>query len=158
MICLSSATRPTIVPRPGEMGCFPTKSSHSGDALPYAAARRNTFPSDLKMMPWSARHSFVAFSIRVSRTGCRSDVDRLMTFKTSLMAVCCSSASLRSRVRSSTFCSRFSVASLIAPRMASRSRARCPISSSLSVSTGTRKSPAAISAAEYWSFDNGREM
>ena len=41
-----------------------------------------------------APHSLTALSIMVSRTGWRSNVDRLITLSTSLVAVCCSSASL----------------------------------------------------------------
>ena len=51
------------------------------------------------MTPRWASHSRVAFSINVSRTGSRSNVERLMTFSTSLVAVCCSSASVSSRLR-----------------------------------------------------------
>src|SRR5262245_52850818 len=43
------------------------------------------------MNPCSAAQSFVAFSIRVSRTGWRSKVERLMIFSTSAVAVCCCS-------------------------------------------------------------------
>ena len=45
-------------------------------------------------MPQSAPHSRVAFSISVSSTGWRSKVERLITFNTSLVAVCCSRASV----------------------------------------------------------------
>ena len=38
----------------------------------------------------------------VSRTACRSNAERLMTFSTSAVAVCCCSASVRSRVRACT--------------------------------------------------------
>ena len=47
-----------------------------------------------------ASQSLVAFSMSVSRTGCRSIVDWLMTFNTSAVAVCWSKASIRSRLRS----------------------------------------------------------
>ncbi len=48
------------------------------------------------------RRAVTALSIRVSRTGWRSNVERLMTLRTSLVAVCCSSASVRSRFRASS--------------------------------------------------------
>ena len=47
----------------------------------------------------SARTSRAADSTNVSSTGCRSNGERLMTLSTSAVAVCCSSASLSSRVR-----------------------------------------------------------
>src|SRR3972149_5669892 len=51
------------------------------------------------MSPLSAPQSRVAFSTNVSSTGWRSNVERLMTFRTSLVAVCCSRASVTSRLR-----------------------------------------------------------
>ena len=54
------------------------------------------------MTPRAASHSLVAFSISVSSTGWRSNVDRLITLSTSLVAVCCSSASVNSRFRASS--------------------------------------------------------
>ena len=66
------------------------------------AASRCSSPSDLKMIPPSAPQSRVAFSMSVSSTGWRSNVERLITFSTSLVAVCCSSASVSSRLRACT--------------------------------------------------------
>src|SRR5450755_4435356 len=54
-------------------------------------------------MALSASHSRAADSTRVSSTACRSMVEPLMTFSTSDVALCCSSASSRSRVGNSTF-------------------------------------------------------
>ena len=42
--------------------------------------------------PRSASHSLTAFSASVSKTGWRSKVDRPITLSSSLVAVCCSSA------------------------------------------------------------------
>jgi hypothetical protein len=52
------------------------------------------------MMPKAAPHRFSAFSINDSNTGMRLPGDLLMTCKTSAVAVCWSSASSRSAVRS----------------------------------------------------------
>ena len=51
----------------------------------------------------SAWQSRAADLTRVSSTGCRSKVERLMTFSTSAVAACCSSATSRSRVSRATF-------------------------------------------------------
>ena len=40
----------------------------------------------------SAVHNLAAFSTSVSSTGCKSNADRLITFSTSPVAVCCSNA------------------------------------------------------------------
>ena len=45
------------------------------------------------MLPISAAQSRAANSISVSSTDCRSKVERLITFSTSAVAVCCSSDS-----------------------------------------------------------------
>ena len=64
------------------------------------------------MLPNFAPHMRVAFASKTSNTGVRSPGEPEMTFSTSLVAVCCSSASLRSSVRwRSSFSSRvFSMA------------------------------------------------
>ncbi len=51
------------------------------------------------MTPASAPHSRAAFSMSVWRTGSRSNVDRLITFSTSLVAVCCSRETFSSLFR-----------------------------------------------------------
>ena len=61
-----------------------------------------TSPSD-RDDPCCAPHRRVAFSMSVSRHGWRSKVERLITLSTSLVAVCCSSASISSRFRASEF-------------------------------------------------------
>ncbi len=50
-------------------------------------------------MPNSASQMRVAFSSMALNTGCRSPGELEMTFSTSLVAVCCSSDSVRSSVR-----------------------------------------------------------
>ncbi len=47
----------------------------------------------------SASHSRTAFSASVSNTGWRSNVDRPITLRSSLVAVCCSSATRSSLLR-----------------------------------------------------------
>src|SRR5580704_4454652 len=56
-------------------------------------------PSRVAIKQLSALHRRAAVSQRVSSTGCRSKVERLMTLSTSLVAVWYSSDSSRSRVR-----------------------------------------------------------
>jgi len=53
----------------------------------------------VKTLPEVAPHSSRAARAIVSNTGCTSVCDRLMTRRISLVAVCCSSASVRSRLR-----------------------------------------------------------
>ncbi len=60
--------------------------------------RARTLPSNWKITDLSASQSRAALSATVSNTGCRSNAERLMTFSTSAVAVCCSSDSSRSRV------------------------------------------------------------
>src|SRR6266513_2715763 len=50
----------------------------------------------------SASHSRTAFSASVSKTGWRSNVDRPITLSSSLVAVCCSRATLSSLLRASS--------------------------------------------------------
>ena len=76
------------------------------EALVLGANRRsvattgNRRPRGSQITPRSAAQSRAAVSHSVSSTGCRSKVERLMTFSTSLVAVWYSSDSSRSRVRS----------------------------------------------------------
>ena len=51
------------------------------------------------MFAFSAKHTRAADSTSVSRTACRLKGERLITLSTSDVAVCCSSASVSSRVR-----------------------------------------------------------
>ena len=64
-----------------------------GDML-WAAATRSTGPSTRNTIARSASHSRPAFSASVWNTGCRSNVERLITLSNSLVAVCCSRAIL----------------------------------------------------------------
>ena len=60
----------------------------------------------------SASHSRAADAINVSSTVCKSKVERLMTLSTSAVAICCSSASSRSRASSATRLCRLAAAEL----------------------------------------------
>src|SRR6266702_3494934 len=64
---------------------------------------RKPSPSRSNRVPISALHSRVAFASIAWNTGCSSPGELLMTRSTSEAAVCCSSASLRSRVSNATF-------------------------------------------------------
>ena len=94
--CPSSRTRPTTVPRSGENDKVRTNSSKSGKYANVAAARYIS-PSRFTMCAVSAPHNRAAVSHSVSSTGCRSKVERLMTFSTSLVAVWYSSEFLQDR-------------------------------------------------------------
>jgi hypothetical protein len=63
-------------------------SVYSGER-PQLEACRHTSPLCLAIPAISASHSRAADSTRVSSTDCRSNVDRLMTFRTSAVAVFC---------------------------------------------------------------------
>ena len=73
----------------------------SGSTLT-CAARWISSPSKVKTFAPSALHSFIAAAAIVSNTGCTSVGDWLITRRMSLVAVCCSSASVRSRLRASS--------------------------------------------------------
>ena len=66
------------------------------------ATARNASPSRSDMMPNLASHSRIAFSSMASNTGSSSPGELEMTCSTSDVAVCCSSASVSSRVRACT--------------------------------------------------------
>src|SRR5262245_12025670 len=75
--------------------------------LPYCAASLSTLPSRRRTMASFALHMRAAVSATASSTGCRSVGELAITCNSSLVAVCCSSASERcprasasSRVRS----------------------------------------------------------
>ena len=76
------------------------------------ARSRKTSPSRRQIEAVVASQSSTAEAISVSNTACRSNAERLMTFSTSAVAVCCCSASVRSRVRACTSSNRrtFSIA------------------------------------------------
>src|SRR6266566_1832322 len=104
----SIATRPVTDPRPGTSG-FPSRNSRKWRAAalasgekPIAAPTRYTSPSRRKIAPYAASQSRAAVSATVSRTGWRSNLERLMTFSTSLIAVWYSSDSVSSRLRACT--------------------------------------------------------
>ena len=63
------------------------------------ATTRNASPSRSDMTPNLRLAKPIAFASMVSNTGSSSPGERQMTCSTSLVAVCCSSASLRSSVR-----------------------------------------------------------
>ena len=105
-----SITRPAIVPRPGVAG-WSLEICHQ--ATRFAPRRRcpdsgRPRRRGCRSSPLRASQSSTAEDTSVSNTGCRSNAERLMTFSTSAVAVCCCSASLRSRVRASTLASRVS--------------------------------------------------
>jgi len=103
--------------RPGVNVCLRKIALYSGDIAKLAAMRKIS-PSRVKRPPRSAPHNRTAVSHIVSSTGCRSKVERLITWSTSLVAVWYSSdsfktsavatsrasASSRSLVRSSSLC------------------------------------------------------
>ena len=66
------------------------------------AAARNPSPSHKYSVPNLAPHMRTAFASIVSNTGSSSPGELDMTCSTSEVAVCCSSASARSRVRACT--------------------------------------------------------
>ncbi len=77
-----------------------------------SAAKWINSPSNVKTFTELALHSFSAAVAIVSNTGCTSICDWLITRRISLVAVCCSSASVRSRLRVSSSLNRrtFSIA------------------------------------------------
>ncbi len=91
-------TRPVMVSRPGLIGLAFMKSMKAC-VQPDSACSRITSPSRRVMMPSDAPHSALADSVSVVSTDLRSNAERLMTFSTSAVAVCCCSDSLRSSVR-----------------------------------------------------------
>ena len=56
---------------------------------------RNASPSRTQIVPLCCRVNSTAEATTASNTACRSKAERLMTFKTSAVAVCCCSASLK---------------------------------------------------------------
>ena len=101
MVRRSMTTRPVMLLRPGVMGLLSRKARRSADMLCVATTRK-TSPSKRKIAPRSAAHSRTAFSASVSNTGWRSKVDRPITLSSSLVAVCCSSATRSSLLRASS--------------------------------------------------------
>ena len=94
----------------------------------------------------------------LSKTGWVSVGELLVTRRISPVAVCCSSASLSSRVRASTFCSRVAYDS--SSCAADRLNWSANVSSSSPVRTSMRwpSSPAPIRAAPAWSAWIGLTM
>ncbi len=99
----SSSTRPTTLPRPGYIRTDSEALVHSGEKL-YLVAWWWPPPSASSRViaAISALQSFAADSVSVSRTGCRSNAERLMTLSTSAVAVCCCRDSRKSSVRACT--------------------------------------------------------
>ena len=93
---------PTALSRPGAMGFRSRKAPRLGGDVaerpPRAAPDRRSGRSRDR----SASHSRTAFSASVSKTGWRSKVDRPITLSSSLVAVCCSSATRSSLLRASS--------------------------------------------------------
>ena len=79
----------------------------AGTATPcIAVARNRCAPSQRNNMPYWASQMRVAFSSIAWKTGSSSPGELLMTSSTSAVAVCCASASSRSRVSSASFLSK----------------------------------------------------
>src|SRR5262249_48956139 len=66
---------------------------------PYFATLSYVFPSQRLITASMASHSLAAYSATTSNTGCKSVGELAMTRRISLVAVCCSNASVRSRLR-----------------------------------------------------------
>ena len=107
----SRAARALALWRPGAMGLSSRKVRSSGATF-WTATTRSTRPSKRVITARFASHSRIACSARVSNTGCRSKVERPITLSSSLVAVCCSSATRSSPLRSSSSLNRrtFSIA------------------------------------------------
>ena len=91
-------TRPVMVSRFALIGLACMKSMKSC-VQPDSASSRITSPSRRQMMPSDAPQSACADSVSVVSTDFRSKAERLMTFSTSAVAVCCCRDSLKSSVR-----------------------------------------------------------
>src|SRR5215470_5055375 len=92
--------RPLKAPRLGGRGyaCL-TAASRSGSTL-WCAARCKSCPSKRITRPLTASHSRAAFAAMASNTGWMSPGELLMTRRISLVAVCCSCASVKERCKS----------------------------------------------------------
>jgi hypothetical protein len=84
--------------------------------LPTTVARWNRSPSRKKNTPVDALQSSIADRTKVFRIGCRSNAERLITFSTSAVAVCCARASTSSAVQRLS-CSRRLEAESCLPRL-----------------------------------------
>ena len=96
--CRVMAARPTAVPAPGQLA-FVARFQDKLHRRYSPAAKRYCPPSSRKITACSARHSRAAVSTTLCRMGCSSNFERLMTPRTSDVAVCCCSDSERSSVR-----------------------------------------------------------
>ena len=76
--------------------------SRSSAIAPWCAPTRSRSLSFRKIVASYASQSRAALRTIVSKTGCTSVGERLMTRRISLVAVCCSSVSVRSRLRASS--------------------------------------------------------
>src|SRR6516225_6956526 len=84
----SSTARPTTVSRPGTILRWRWTAQYSGSVLAEEDdTRRYASPSRMKTVVESAPQSRKAVSVTVSSTACTSEVERLMTLSTSLVAV-----------------------------------------------------------------------
>src|ERR1041385_1748913 len=93
----SSAARPTVLPRSGTSE-RPRKAASNSGVSATVATYRNTSPWRIASPPSALSQSREAVRSRVSSTGCKSNVEALITFSTSLIAVWYSSDSSRSLV------------------------------------------------------------
>ncbi len=79
-------------------------TSRRSAATPCSEVKWSISPSTLETRPISASHRLLARSPMMSNTGCTSVGELLMTRRISAVAVCCPSASVRSRLRASSSC------------------------------------------------------
>ena len=92
----SSATLAVMVWRPGVHGMASNKINKIWRKRCGRRPRDTSSSSRRKITPRLAPHRLVAVSMRLSKTSCSSNCERLMIFSTSAVAVCCSNASVRS--------------------------------------------------------------
>ena len=137
---------------PSRSDRVPIHELHDSDDALCDAAIRSSPPSKRKRNARSAPHSRTAFSATVSNTGASSKAERLITFSTSPVAVCRSSASVSSRLRASRSSSSraFSPSYRAASRASLRSRRRRPATS---LASGFRS--ASISARSWARVSRG---
>ena len=88
LVCFSSAALAVVLLRPGTTGFRSINSLSSREALYATTILRRPFSKRKMKNACSAAHSLAAFSTSVSSTGCKSNAERLITLRTSLVAVC----------------------------------------------------------------------
>ncbi len=97
----SRMARAPVAAAEGRIGYTRRIASRPASLVPYTALTSTHSPSRRVTRPTSAPHSLTALSAMMSKTGWRSVGELLMTRRISLVAVCCSSDSLRSWLRAS---------------------------------------------------------